>query len=401
MLIAACAVANLTKAVHVDDSTYLDIVRAILADPLHPMSGTTYSIFMTRPVSFVNQPHLFFYAQALVMLVSRDSELALHVLTAVMAGLAITAFHALAKLVVQKRPLLFTALFALSPAFLPGQNLMVDVPLIALWLAFFWALLPAAEGRAGSRYLAGAVVMALACLVKYTSLVLLPIFVAALVLRREWRALWLLTLPATALGEWSLFNYFDCGSVHLLGREVGTIGIGNVALRAVEWIAGLGAVGTFTVMFWSRANMKRFAGWPFAGGCVTGVALFFSSHEDRQIAALWAIFLGNGVFALGLVCQCVVRELRRWQRDRERVRLERNVIRVLWLVGVFSFVVLFAPFMAVRHILLAIPAMLLLLGHSAGRAIERRWRTVGLGVTAGLGVLLALSDYEYANVYRE
>jgi len=107
LLLTACVGANLTKAVHVDDSTYLEIVRAILADPLHPMSGTTYSIFMTRPVSFVNQPHLFFYAQALVVLVLGDSELALHALTALAAALAIVAFYALAKLLVRKRALLF------------------------------------------------------------------------------------------------------------------------------------------------------------------------------------------------------------------------------------------------------------------------------------------------------
>jgi hypothetical protein len=64
--------------------------------------------------------------------------------------------------------------------------------------------------------------------------------------------------------------------------------------------------------------------------------------------------------------------------------------------------VVFAPFMAMRHILLAMPPVLLLCGKAADSLFDRRWaRVAAVGLTASLGFTLALSDYTYANVYRQ
>ena len=404
-LCIVCASVNLTKAVHVDDSTYLDIVRAILDEPLHPMCGSTYSIFMMRPVSFTNQPHLLFYAQALVMAVFPNSELALHALMALMASGSVVAFYAVARALVPNHALFLAALFALGPAFLPGQNLMVDVPLVGLWLVFFWAVFSTSDGRASGRYWIGAAAIALACLVKYTSLVLLPIFVGVMVLRRQWRCLWLLTIPVAVLTGWSVLNWFDYGGVHLLDREPDVLSVRTVLLRAVEWIAGLGAVVPFSVMFLSRGALRRVAGLPLAAGLVAAVAICFGAHRDPScpypITFLWAVFLGNGVFVLGLVHRGLIRGVGLARQRGDRPRIRHNVVLAFWLVGAFLFVVLFAQFMAVRHVLLAVPVVLLLLAYSFGHLLGRGAKTFALVLTASLGILLALSDYRLAGVYRE
>ena len=71
------------------------------------------------------------------------------------------------------------------------------------------------------------------------------------------------------------------------------------------------------------------------------------------------------------------------------------------VAGEEAFVVLFAPFMAIRHILPVIPAVLLLLGANRKRLPARGWQAVGLVVTASLGALLAISDCASADGCRQ
>ena len=73
---------------------------------------------------------------------------------------------------------------------------------------------------------------------------------------------------------------------------------------------------------------------------------------------------------------------------------------ILWLSGAAAFVVLFAPFMAVRHVLPALPAVLLLLAHNLEGSIPRRTALAALVTSAAGGLLLAFSDYQYANAYK-
>src|SRR4051812_18548272 len=175
---------ELGKAAHLDDTAYLEIARTIAADPLHPMSHLVNWGDSATPIHEVNTPHLLFYLMALVLkLAPAHWELALHVVWALFSGITIWLSYALARELSTPRPLLWTALLCLGPAFLPGQNLMVDVPLLALWLGFFLLLARAApEAAALHRRLALAgLLLGAACLVKYTSLALLPIFWLAVV----------------------------------------------------------------------------------------------------------------------------------------------------------------------------------------------------------------------------
>jgi hypothetical protein len=77
-----------------------------------------------------------------------------------------------------------------------------------------------------------------------------------------------------------------------------------------------------------------------------------------------------------------------------------------WLLGVWSiggvlFIVVLSPFIAVRHVLLSLPAVLLLIarGPDAIR-LSRRALALACGITALGGVLLAASDARLANLYR-
>ena len=402
-LVALCTAFNLTKAFHIDDTAYLEIAQAILADPLHPMRADVNWVGTARPIYFLNQPHLLFYPMAGLIACFGASEVVLHCLIAAFTALAVVFFYRLAGCLGCSYPLLLTVMFALGPAFLPSQNTMVDVPVVAMWLIFFWALLTAPEDRPGPRHLLAVAVASAACLTKYTSLVLLPIFAIAAASRRQWRSLFLLAVPAATLAAWSAWNVADFGKPHLFGRPVGGGGADVLGGNIVDWIAGLGAVAPFTIGFLAGVRRDRYRLWPALGVALAAVALVpaarMQSGASPQSVVLWVLFYGNGLLALVLVLGPIARRV--GERPRGMLGIGyRNAVLLLWLAGAVGFCVAFAPFMAVRHVLLALPPVLLLLGRNARRAPPVPWVSVGTALTVTLGVLLALSDYRAAAVYK-
>jgi hypothetical protein len=107
------------------------------------------------------------------------------------------------------------------------------------------------------------------------------------------------------------------------------------------------------------------------------------------------LLIGNGCLALVLAARGVaVRGLARLGQNLDEV----NFVLVLWLAGAGAFVVLFAPFMAIRHVLLALPALILLLDRNLQQNTRLAW--AGLALTVALGAWLAVSDFAYAQVYE-
>src|ERR1022692_1571706 len=259
---AVVAAFDLSKAVHIDDTAHLGIARAILANPWHPMSGLVNWGDTAAPIHQLNQPHLLFYLMAAVMkVVPASFELWLHVVWVLISGLAIAFFYGLARQMEVQRPLTWTAIFCLGPAFMPSQNLMVDVPLVAFWLAFFYALSRRDE-RGG--LLTAAVLAGAACLVKYSSLVLLPILALVIARVRRPRALVLVLVPIGALAGWSLFNWFDYGGIHIFARPIATGAVPGllrrfavIVARVGLWLVALGAVAPFTLAFVGPLTSSR------------------------------------------------------------------------------------------------------------------------------------------------
>ena len=353
------------------------------------------------------------------------------------SAVVVGVFYWLARSVGSGQPLRDTALLVLGPAFLPGQNLMMDVPTLLCWLICLRALL-GLPGRPSTRRLAvGALALAAGLLIKYTSLVLLPIFALTLVRRGQWRQLWVLAIPLAALAGWSLFNLSDYGGVHILTRSVGELRLSRYLAQSANWVAGLGALSPFTLMFLPRLPARRW--WLLASG-LAGAAIWAAMAYRTQSLGLglaWAGLLVNGGLALALVVYAGCRRngwpagrsirrlsLLRWRRPRADASplpvnadgdstatagLAQGCAEVgaptddvdfilgLWLAGAGAFIVLFAPLMAIRHGLLAVPPVLLLLRRNLHPGRQAAW--AGLAVTAALGLWLAASDFAYAAVY--
>src|SRR5262249_25020439 len=149
---------NLFKPFHIDDTAHLDIARWIAAHPLRPMSGMLNWSDVRQPIYETNQPHLYFYLLAAWGKVFGYSEPAMHALQSLAALGSITLFYKLASVLAGDLALWLTAMLVLGPAFIVEQNLMVDVPLLTVWLAFFYFLICEDQSRPQtSRYIMAAV----------------------------------------------------------------------------------------------------------------------------------------------------------------------------------------------------------------------------------------------------
>ena len=411
---------ELTKAVHIDDAAYLQVARAIIAHPLHPMSALLNWTDTALPIHKQNMPHLLLYVMAAVMKAApAHYDLALHFVWALFSALAMALFYTLARALDAPRPLFWTAIFCLGPAFIPSQNLMLDVPLVAVWLAFFYALARPDESRGLG---AAAVLVAVACLVKYTSLVLVPILALEIVRRvRLGRCrpatLCLLLIPVGALAGWSAFNWFDYGGIHILERPIAagaspSLGrrLAVIVARAMLWVVALGALAPFTPAFvgpltTSRAGHRLLAATSAIAAIAALIGRAALPAEPVVQSLLRGLFLGNGILVAGLAARARPQEEAIRGDDPGALRVDGAGSRLgllgLWVFGAALFIVVLSPFIAVRHVLLALPAVLLLVarGPDAVR-LSRRGLALGCGLTAVVGVLVAASDARLANLYR-
>jgi len=406
-LAAVAGAFTVTKAVHMDDTAHLWIARAIVSDPVHAAQAMLNWDQVSEPLHALNVPHLFMYLLAVPMKLGAPVE-ALHLVSVAFAFLALWWVWRLAGLLVPAQALWVTALLALGPAFLPGLNLMVDVPTLAIWAGFFLCMALAEREGGQLRDWQACALAGLGCLIKYTSLVLLPAFVVLAVRRKAWKSLLALSVPVAALVAWSAFNWIAYGQIHLFERAGAVAspdgafltGVALAAGRLPMWILGLGAVSPFAVAFAMQAGRRVLLICAAAGAVIVAVGLLLPVADvpafrdvNATDAVLRGIFFANGLLIASLIRKAL---LARWNGSpAERSGID---VLVMWIGCGIAAAVLLAPFPAVRHVLLALPPVLVLLARDFAPSPRRA--AGALVLTAALGVAAAVSDWRRADVYR-
>jgi 4-amino-4-deoxy-L-arabinose transferase-like glycosyltransferase len=430
----AATLGNLHKAFHIDDAAYLEIAQWVARHPLHPMQGMiNWNGSDPHPIADINQPPLWPYCIAGWSALFGQGEASLHLLESLFALAAIVFFYMLARRVAPRSALLASVLFALSPLLVVGQNVMTDVPMVALWNAFYFVMLAWRPRSEATRYGVAGALAGTAILIKYTSLVLLAAMALHMILarrRRHWP--WLL-VPLAMLGGWSLWNAWDYGRAHVLDRPVGDKPFGERLRMAIDWLVCLGAIMPQAMIFYAGAlarlsrRVRRVAlallGMAFAAAFAIPPAYHFElASKFMSIRVLGVLFLANGVTLAWMTLKRSWRwaatraprgqGARRDGRDAQDSPGGENSLgaREEWVAqGMLSywawssaaFVVLFAPFMATRHVLPALPAMLLVLAKPTLGLAPRAWRLAGVAATALLTCCLALADWQFADAYRQ
>jgi len=407
-LAAVAGAFTVTKAVHMDDTAHLWIARAIVRDPLHAAQAMLNWDQVSEPLHALNVPHLFMYLLAVPMKLGAPAE-ALHLVSVAFAFLALWSVWRLAGLLVPEQALWATALLALGPAFLPALNLMVDVPTLAIWAGFFLCMALAEREGGQLRDWQACLFAAAGCLIKYTSLVLLPAFVVLAVRRKAWKSLLALSVPVAAMVAWSAFNWIAYGEIHLLERA-GAVASPDGALQTAVslavgrlplWVVGLGAVSPFAVAFAAQAGRRVLWICAGAGAAIVAAGLLLPVADlpafrdvNATDAVLRGIFFANGLLVASLIRKALL------ARANGGSPAEHSQIDVLvvWMGCAIAAAVLLAPFPAVRHVLLALPPVIVLLARDFAPTPRRA--TGALVLTAALGVAVAVSDWRRADVYR-
>ena len=399
----ALTLLNLAKPFHIDDTAHVLIAEHIVRSPFNPMSGMLNWTQISEPIFKTNQPHFFFYIMAGVIALFGTSALALHLLIAPFTLAVLVLSYRLGQILAPGHGLVIALAIGLSPGFVINQNVMVEMPLLAMMLLAVWALT-----TQPARPILGFVALSAALLTKYVALFLLPAVIWGAAIRG--RAVVWAIVPILALVAWSWFNIMDFGQAHILARPtssergwfpsellalalIGASGgfalpIFAALLADKNWkvwttIAALAAITWFAV--WMQVDPGRGLGWIAVNALLVGPAV-----------AMWCAAAAGGVSVLvdGFRALLAGKALV-WLRDNQAITTVGA-----WMVGGTLFLIIFAPFMATRHVMLIIlPIAIFALRGRDVLALRSRLAVAFFVPWAALSAYVAMNDRDFAQFY--
>lgn len=407
-----CTALNFDKAFHIDDAGHLVIAQWIAHNPLHPMSGELFWGNVPEPIYVTNQPHLYFYAMAGWGSVFGWSEKAMHALQSIFCLLALVGMYRLSVRFVPRWPLVPTALLAFSPAFVVNQNSMVEIPLLALWLGFFVAL--CGTQKSASNLLNASIWCSAALLTKYTSLVLLLVLFLEVFRGQRLRDAAVLLVPLATVLAWSIFNYWDYGGIHIAQRKPGGTATDAsahwFATQAYGWLLALGAIAPAGIGLVAvghiqssirlkplRISLIALTAIVAMGAAASTANVAFSETTVYRLTKLF--FLVGGIVLVAASAGRLLKERSRARATHTTVDPGLALLAV-WALGAFTFIVALAPFMATRHVLLALPPLLLLASRWLTSGASKRWLVGVVAVSSLFATSIAMADRWYADIYR-
>lgn len=407
-----CCAFNISKAVHIDDTFYLETARWILHSPFHPMSGQVNWVNTPEPIHRVSaSPLLIPYLLAGVMKVFGNSQLAFHGLMALFTGLSIGAFYRVARQLQVPHSLILTAVWGLNPALVPSQNLMLDVPLVAVILLFFSVLIAISNSQSSAvarSYFWAGLLAGIAPLIKYPGIILIPLLFFHLATHKHWRYAWSLVIPIGMFGAWCAFNVYDYGAIHLLETNSGSAHFSGFPMaelprRFVDSLICLGAVFPVALLalvwLWHKQRSLALAILALCGLAFLQSFVFQAdSLTDSLLRALFLCLALSLIGALGRACWLYYVSKRRV--TGEFPSPQSLALLLAWIAVCWSFVLVFAPVVAVRHLLVITPALLLLIGLWIFPHFSKRALSLAAGASIFSGMVLGVSDWQYANLYR-
>lgn len=394
---------NINKAYHIDDSFHLESAQWIWQHPSTPMSGQINWYDNPEDMSHFNQPPLLFYIIALFGGLFGYSEQVMHLITAGFAFLSLLYFRKIIDYLKLPNKIALMALLGLSPAFIINQNLMTDIPILSLELGFLYHFIQV--DKRGKHLIIAMLFLSLALLIKYSMMPLLITAVIILIIRKEFKSLAYCGIPVLALLLWTLWNKWEYGGVHILDRPRNDISIKLFSEQFVALFSCIGAVLPIPILIWSGLLKSKNSIFLVVISCMVFSALAMLAWGERLDMSL-ANFMLNMMFIMagsfifiGVVAvfaQDFVPMLKYKMASWNLNLLSLSIM----LGGMTAFLLLYAPFMATRHVLLLMPFMLLLVGPVLARN-SKLMLIMSTAIVSILGIVIGISDWRYADTYRE
>lgn len=401
------------KAFHIDDGHYLIFARLISEHPLDPYVQVFEWDLMR--IAIVDSPHplLWQYLLAAVRSVFGESEVALHLLTFAFGLLALAGLRGLA-LRLGVPPLAACVLMAGSCGFLVmGSTIMPDLATTALSIAALDRLASAIEDDIPRDAWLSGILGAMAFLTRFSALFVVGSLLLYPLLRRDRRlhSYVPISVALVLIAGSEFASFATAGKAHFVSSLFSFTRGGSGSIRdlyfAFNELTFLGAQFPITglVLFAVGARGARsLAVVAISGAVVVALAMFaFGDGPGLTTAAL--LFAWPG---LALVGDAILR-LALGIPDRFHATDPRDALR--WIFALTLIATTFATVrythVAVKYLLLPLPMAILLLLDGLGgmrgrmRSVAALVLWISCGVGGATGVAVALSDYRWANTYRE
>lgn len=386
------------RAVFSDEHIYLKLAQSALKNPLFPADTPALFFGIERPnyIGHTHPPAGEYYLAAVYALLGRFSEIPFRMLFAVFPVMAVLSFYFLARRFTAE-PFFVAALFAVSPAFFVlAPTLMMDVPVIALLLA---GLALYFRG-----WLAGAAVcFTLAVGAGYAALVPLGCLgIVMLLSRRPLKEiacvaaapvallLWLLamtihfgTFPLKETATYLTRNGFDPKSTGQLLKDHAVL----IALNILGTLSFLGGVLVFPGLIRLKSMRSLLVS---AGLALVLSFLAPAGMMPSLLYRLWFIVLATcGIMLLAAFAGAASQTIRASANGGEP-------ILILWVPVVLVFFVVVGEMVTARYLLLAIPAIYLVVFRESSRSDL----IATIVPTLVLSLVLASADRSFVNSYR-
>ena len=370
----------INKPFNVDDPFYIKMAQHIILDPLRPYSfsinwsGELRDVWGKTEATF---PPLIVYYLAFVIKVFGAREWILHLFFMIFPVTAALSLYYLIKKYCQN-PFLLTLTAVSAPAFLiSSTSIMLDIPLAAFMLASAAFFVYGIDGENDNYILVSFVLAGLAILVKYSGMLLIPLYAAELIFRNKTRYLRYLAIPALFLGLWCLHNILIYGGIHFLrgSRQVG----GGVSLhKLIAAPLFFSGAMIFPMFAYISANRKE-----FYAALVLSVLLFGFSYiviGGIGTSILFSLFFGSALF---FAYKTIINYL----------SIERFVL--IWFALAAALVLCVEPWVSGRYMLIMLAPSIII----AGKLMEKRYALLFACITLVFGLVLSSADYQWARAY--
>jgi hypothetical protein len=418
---------NAAKPLHIDDVGFYCFARQIAADPASPYGFTMVWESEARPAIEILAPPVLPYWWAAGIRLFGDEPVLWKLWLLPFNLLLVLSLAALLRRFVQRIEVPLLWMTVLSPALLPGVNLMTDIPALALSLFALTVFLRACDRGSVMLTVAAGLTVGFAMQTKYTAFVTPAVLIShAFLVRRTWLGLVAGSLAALVFVSWEGFLVMRHGQSHFLCvyqafHHPGASLLNHVVHMFLALPSVLGGLAPAVLLLGLMG-----LGWPMRRVLAAGVVIIAAflglamipEHSSNLLASpasgrsrlalshLIYFAMGVGLFATMAAVTSRLLRMRTqapgqasqshesfWVRARLALqhptgRVERFL--VIWLGLELACYAVISPFPAARRIVAVLVVATLLAGRLVGRTCDQPRRRILLWGVAAANVLLGL-----------
>ena len=388
MLAVLVTFLNSLKPLHMDDGDYYSYAAQIARAPLDPYG---FEVKEGVPANHYLVPPVLPYWLAIGVRVFGNDLVLLKWWLLPFALIFVFALHAVLERFAPGMELPLVCMTALSPAFLPSWNLMLDLPALAISLCALAAFFQACDRQSWLLGALSGVLMGIAAQTKYTAFVTPAAAIAYALLFRRWRLGFLAAaLAAAVFIAWEVFIALRYGESHFIyslhQRDAGFwTRIARLILPLFGLLGGLApALGLLSLAALRlRRRLVLVAGIAVCTGYLVLVfvpdcyAVLIRDAGGRE-----RLTLSNVIFGLCGLGVCVSIGGTAWRLCRQHApagqvangTLSADLFLILWLALELAGYLALSPFPAARRLVSLLVVATVLVGRLASENCVSRAR---------------------------